>query len=80
MTFVGDHHHHNDDDSIEDYDDENDDIGDKVNDVLDTNDDSVGADGAGRTRSPEEEHIRAVARTLWRRRVGVLIRTAARAS
>ena len=41
---------------------------------------SSGADGVGRARGPEEEHIRAVARTLWRRRVGVLIRTAARTS
>jgi hypothetical protein len=30
-------------------------------------------------RSVEEEHIRAIARTLWRRRVGVLIHTAAAA-
>ena len=65
-------------------DDEDNEIGDKANDVVVTNDDSIGVDvvvdGVTKSRSPEEEHIRAVARTLWRRRVGVLIRTAARGS
>ena len=82
-----DKHHNNHHNITEECDDDEEDneIGDKANDVIDTNDDdSIGVDvvvgGARKTRSPEEEHIRAVARTLWRRRVGVLIRTAARAS
>lgn len=59
---------------------------DKVNErdvKVDADDDagsSVDGIGVSRARGPEEEHIRAVARTLWRRRVGVLIRTAATAS
>ena len=43
-----------------------------------TSGNSVDSSGSGGTRrTVEEEHIRAIARTLWRRRVGVLIHTAA---
>jgi hypothetical protein len=86
-----DKHHHNNDDNNDNEDSRDKVIGDKVvndsNDIGGDGDNSsvdvdvvVDVNGASKARSPEEEHIRAVARTLWRRRVGVLIRTAARAS
>ena len=81
-----DKQHHNSTDSSDDSTEDNDDKGDdSADEVAGTDDDSasiggssddLGGDGASRARSPEEEHIRAVARTLWKRQVGVLIRLA----